>query len=100
MVKPMEEEPEALVPEEGEVKFMIMDGVGLNGNIFGSGNNWIILFHMYPTEQTSWNEFADFLSANGYIVLTYDFRGYGKSGGEKDVSVTDIDNVAAFSRYG
>ncbi|MDD5623020.1 MAG: alpha/beta hydrolase [Actinomycetota bacterium] len=82
---------------EGEVTFMTEDNIELNGNIFGSGNKWVILSHMFPTDQTSWFEFAEILKENGYIVLTYDFRGYGKSGGSQDVSRLDIDLTAALT---
>jgi alpha/beta superfamily hydrolase len=85
------------LPKEGEVTFMTEDNVELNGNIFGSGNKWVILSHMFPTDQTSWFEFAEILKEDGYAVLTYDFRGYGKSGGSQDVSKLDIDLTAALA---
>jgi alpha/beta superfamily hydrolase len=94
----VEEEVEAeTLLKEGEVTFMTEDNIELNGNIFGSGSKWVILSHMYPTDQTSWFEFAEMLiiEKEGYSVLTYDFRGYGKSGGSKDVSKVDIDLAAA-----
>ena len=50
---------------------------------------------MYPTDQTSWFDFAQYLADNGYIVLTYDFKGYSKSGGSKDVRYIDKDLEAA-----
>ena len=94
----MEEETgEEPLPKEGEVTFMTEDNVELNGNIFGSGKKWIILSHMFPTDQTSWFEFAEILKENDYTVLTYDFRGYGKSEGPKDVSKLDIDLTAALA---
>jgi hypothetical protein len=71
-------------PAEGEIIFKTEDGIDINGNVFGSGSRWVILSHMFPTEQASWFDFANYLAENGYIVLTYDFRGYGKSGGSKD----------------
>ena len=83
--------------KEGEVTFMTEDSIELNGNIFGSGKKWVILSHMFPTDQTSWFEFAEILKENGCAVLTYDFRGYGKSGGTKDVSKLDIDLAAALT---
>jgi len=92
-----EEVEEDMLAKEGEVTFMTEDNIELNGNIFGSGNKWVILSHMFPTDQTSWFEFAEMLKENGYIVLTYDFRGYGKSGGSKDVSKLDIDLAAALA---
>jgi len=81
--------------QEGEVTFTTEDGIEINGNIFGSGNRWVILSHMRPTDQTNWFDFARYLADNGYIVLTYDFRGYGKSGGSQDISNIDKDLEAA-----
>jgi len=101
--KPSEEVPKKetvetkLQAQEGEVSFTTEDGIQLNGNIFGTGERWVILSHMYPTDQTSWFDFAEYLKDNGYIVLTYDFRGYGKSGGSKDVSIIDKDLEAALN---
>lgn len=92
-----EEIEEGGLAKEGEVTFMTEDNIELNGNIFGSGNKWVILSHMFPTDQTSWFEFAEILKEDGYIILTYDFRGYGKSGGSKDVSKLDIDLAAALA---
>ncbi|MFZ3386123.1 MAG: alpha/beta fold hydrolase, partial [Candidatus Hydromicrobium sp.] len=88
----VEAKPQA---QEGEVTFTTEDDIKINGNIFGSGNRWVILSHMYPTDQTSWFDFARYLADNGYIVLTYDFRGYGKSGGSQDISNIDKDLEAA-----
>lgn len=88
----VEAKPQA---QEGEVTFTTEDGIEINGNIFGTGNSWVILSHMYPTDQTSWFDFARYLADNGYIVLTYDFRGYGKSGGSQDISNIDKDLEAA-----
>ncbi|MCJ7727958.1 MAG: alpha/beta hydrolase [Actinobacteria bacterium] len=84
-----------LQAQEGEVTFTTEDDIKINGNIFGSGNRWVILSHMYPTDQTSWFDFARYLADNGYIVLTYDFRGYGKLGGSQDISNIDKDLEAA-----
>jgi len=84
-------EPEGTAVEikNGEVTFKTEDGIELNGNIFGQGNRWVILSHMYPTDQISWFDFAGDLAEKGYVALTFDFRGYGKSGGKKD----DIANI-------
>ena len=75
--------------KNGEVTFKAEDGIELNGNIFGQGNKWVVLSHMYPTDQTSWFDFAKELAGRGYVALTFDFRGYGKSKGNKD----DIPNI-------
>ena len=78
-------EEESNIPPEGLVTFTTEDGIEISGTVHGTGNRWVILSHMYPTDQTSWSDFARELAAKGYIVLTYDFRGYGKSGGSKDI---------------
>ena len=38
---------------------------------------------MYPSDQTSWYAAAKRLADEGYLVLTFDFSGYGESGGTK-----------------
>jgi dienelactone hydrolase len=56
---------------------------------------------MYPADQRSWWAYADELADEGYLVLTYDFRGYcpggeaGCSEGERDVGRMWQDVVAA-----
>ena len=70
--------------KNGEVTFLTEDGIELNGNVFGQGKKWVILSHMYPTDQTSWFDFAQDLAQDGYIELTIDFRVYGKSKGDKE----------------
>ncbi|MHB1443268.1 MAG: alpha/beta hydrolase [Candidatus Humimicrobiaceae bacterium] len=70
---------------QGEINFKTDDGIGINANIFGNFDRIVILSHMFPTDQTSWFEFAKFLNENNIAALTYDFRGYGKSEGKKDI---------------
>lgn len=55
----------------------------------------MILTHMYPTDQNSWIGFARYLADKGYLVLTFDFRGYGFSQGRKDIPKLDRDVEAA-----
>lgn len=76
-----EEEQEISELKEGIVTFKTDDDIKISGNIFGTGNKWVILSHMLQTDQTAWFEFAEVLKQNGFIVLTYDFRGIGHSGG-------------------
>jgi len=84
------------VPEV--VTFTTKDGVTLSGTLFGSGTRGVVLAHMYPADQTSWHTIAADLAADGYLVLTFDFRGYGASEGEKEIDQIDKDVSAAFSR--
>lgn len=77
------------------VSFVTDDGITLRGHVFGSGDSWIILSHMFPDDQTAWFPFAGELAGRGYHVLTYDFRGYGESDGRKQVDRIDRDVSAA-----
>ena len=73
------------------VSFTSSDGIELEGRLFGDGTSAVVLSHMRSADQTSWFAFATRLSDAGYLVLTYDFRGYcpggqgGCSAGERDV---------------
>lgn len=77
------------------VGFRTADGLTLSGHLFGSGDRWVILSHMFPDDQSDWYPFAGELGAKGYHVLTYDFRGYGVSQGQKQIDRIDRDLRAA-----
>ncbi len=73
------------------------DDVTLSGRVFGSGPAGVILAHMRPADQIAWFPFATQLAATGeYTVLTFDFRGFGDSSGEKDFDVVDVDLLSAY----
>ena len=78
-----------------EVTIATEDGLSLNGHLYGFGKKGVILSHMFPSDQKSWNDFAFELTEKGYIVLTFDFRGYGDSNGEKDPAKISLDEKAA-----
>lgn len=74
------------------------DGQQLDARHFpASGDRIVILLHMYPADQASWFEFAEDLQSRGIDALTFDFRGYGESDGEKDPGVADLDARAALA---
>ncbi|HEY7755083.1 MAG TPA: alpha/beta fold hydrolase [Actinomycetota bacterium] len=83
------------------VGFESADGVALEGRLFGDGTSAVVLSHMRPADQSSWFDLADRLADAGYLVLTYDFRGYcpggeaGCSGGERDVDAIWQDVLGA-----
>lgn len=82
----------AAPPEGAEsISFRAEDGFRLEGTLFGSGANGVILAHMFPADQSSWFDFAEDLEKRGFMVLTFNFRGYGGSEGDKDISVIDRD---------
>jgi pimeloyl-ACP methyl ester carboxylesterase len=74
------------------VTFRSIDGLRLSGRIFGDGSVGVVLSHMLPADQESWWDFARELADEGYLALTYDFRGYcpggdaGCSAGERNVA--------------
>jgi pimeloyl-ACP methyl ester carboxylesterase len=83
---------------EGEaVSFETEDGVAIRGYLFGSGDTAIILSHMRPNDQRAWFDFARELADQGYTALTYDFRGYGETGGDKELGLIDRDLSAALT---
>lgn len=74
------------------------DPIVLDGRVFGRGPVGVILAHMRPADQTSWFSFATELAASGdFTVLTFDFRGYGKSTGDKQFDRIDTDLAAAIA---
>jgi len=78
-----------------KITFTTEDGVVLSGRLYGAGEAGIVLAHMYPADQTSWHDTAERLAREGYLVLTFDFRGYGDSQGRKDIELIDRDVFAA-----
>lgn len=78
-----------------EVQFSTDDGVGLKGRVFGTGDRWVVLAHMFPADQESWRQFAGELAHRGYVAFTFNFRGYPPSGGLKDPGKFDKDMAAA-----
>ena len=76
---------------EGEVTFTTEDGIQLSGTVFGQGTTAVVLAHMLSADQTSWQPFAQVLAERGLTALTFDFRGYGKSGGDVDYTALDKD---------
>ena len=72
--------------------------VTLDGRIFGSGPTAVILAHTRLADQTSWFPYARRLAATGeFTVLTFDFRGYNDSTGDKQFDRIDADIEAAYN---
>ena len=83
------------------VSFEASDGVALDGRLFGDGTAGVVLAHMRPADQRSWYAFARRLADQGYLVLTFDFRGIcpggeaGCSSGELEIPELWRDVVGA-----
>ena len=93
--------PDSLTPAAGTetVGIVSVDDVVLTGRLYGGKNSVaVVLSHMQPNDQTAWFDFAQELADNGYAALTFNFRGYGDSGGQQDFGKLD-DDLAAAVRY-
>lgn len=77
------------------VRFITDDGVELAGDVRGHGPVGVALAHTYPADRSSWAEFATLLADQGYRALNFDFRGYGDSGGSRDIPELWRDVLAA-----
>lgn len=77
------------------IEFAASDGVTLSGRLFGTGDKWVVLAHMLPADQNSWEPFARELASRGYRALTFNFRGYSPSGGSRDIPKFELDVQAA-----
>lgn len=79
----------SLVPtqyvEGEEVNFTTSDGLDINGKIYRGGEDLsVILAHQRGPgmNQNSWRYFAEELASKGYTVVTFNFRGIGRSDGD------------------
>lgn len=88
--------PACRAGEPQPVAFEATDGTPLRGHLFGKGPTGVILAHMYPADQKSWFPLARKMAGEGYLAMTFDFRGYGESGGEKVISEIDRDLEGAY----
>lgn len=70
----------------------------LDARVFGDGDTGVILAHMRPTDQQSWFPFATRLAQTGdFTVLTFNFRGFEPSTGDKEFDRIDTDLHAAYA---
>jgi len=77
------------------ISFLTEDNFTIKGRLFGSGETAVVFAHMFPNDQRAWWGFAGEVGGQGYAALTFDFRGYGETGGSKDVARIDRDLIAA-----
>jgi esterase/lipase len=86
---------EAEAPAGETVRFTTGDGVELVGELQGTGDVGVILLHMFPSDRTAWSSFAGQLAEEGYTALSFDFRGFGDSGGDRVIAEIWRDALAA-----
>jgi pimeloyl-ACP methyl ester carboxylesterase len=106
-VTPAPTEETTLAPVPGEedegrkVAFQAEDGTKLLGRLWGEGEVGVVLAHGFSelTGQDDWLPFPGILAAQGYHVLTFNFRGFcstdGCSGRRMELGNNWLDVVAA-----
>lgn len=99
---PVTDPIEDLFPGEGPwaVPINTADGLVLSATVYGSGNDVIIMAPMYTGQQVGWEPLAVAAGEAGYRAISFDFRGFGQSGGDIDFSQaqTDLTAVVDFAQ--
>ena len=72
--------------------------IQLHGFERGEGPVGVVLAHMLGSTQDAWILFVEELVKRDFHVLTFDFRGHGISGGERNPSLAALDLGAAVER--
>lgn len=88
----------------GGIKFpakLARDGattITLEGTTWGTGKVAVVFAHSYPTSMDAWAPFARTIATRGFLALTFNFRGYGLSEGDKNASLADLDLEGAIEK--
>ena len=78
------------------------DGAVLAADLYGTGTRGVVLAHGGRFTKESWKPQAETLSKAGFLVLAFDFRGFGQSHGpgDKDMFTAPMQlDVLAAVRY-
>lgn len=67
------------VPRSSEIRFKAADGTRLAGYRLGRGRTAVLLAHQVRGDACQWAGYARRLARRGYLVIAFDFRGYGDS---------------------
>ena len=62
------------------VRFRALDGVRIEGSVFGTGRVGVVLGHGSDGSQQDWWNFAEMLAQNGYTALAINYRSYCPGG--------------------
>jgi len=78
------------------------DGVTLDATYFAAsqpGPGLLFLNMCDPKrDQTAWKNVASALADQGYHILTFDYRGFGHSGGERPTNLRSVDEAMPYWR--
>ncbi len=82
-------------PAPTEVMLDAADGGRIVADIYGEGDNVVVLAHGAAFNKESWAPQARALAAQGHRVLAINFRGYGASTAGREGNARYLDVVAA-----
>lgn len=77
--------------QKKDVDIKAPDGANLKASYFSSGHPGpgIILLHQCNMDRHAWDGLANDLATAGFHVLTFDFRGFGESGGGRPTDAAE-----------
>jgi dienelactone hydrolase len=87
-----------------DVEFPTEDNLILKGTLYAPQAQKklpaVALAHMKGKNRKSWDSFARKLAENGYVALTFDFRGRGETGGTENILKSPADVIAGVNYLG
>src|SRR5579872_4517526 len=77
--------------QKTDVDIKAADGTNLKASYFSPGRPGpaMILLHQCNMDRHAWDGLANDLAAGGFHVLTFDFRGFGESGGSRPTDAAE-----------
>ena len=84
------------------ISLEVSGGVSLDATYYSAGQpgpGLLFLNMCDPSrDQTAWAQVATELAGKGYHILTFDYRGFGKSGGERPMNLASVDEAMPYWR--
>src|SRR5207248_6759972 len=84
------------------VELVAADGLTLRGEVWGRGDDWLLLLHDAAADLDAWRPLAEFVEKSRLTALALDLRGHGGSDDPWDErgAELDVESGAAFARAG
>lgn len=84
------------------ISLEVPGGVSLDATYYSAGQpgpGLLFLNMCDPSrDQSAWTHVATELADKGYHILTFDYRGFGKSGGERPMNLASVDEAMPYWR--
>lgn len=82
-------------PSPADIVVLTPDGFRLASTVYGRGAKGVVLAHDASTDKAALGPLAFHLAQSGFVVLTFNFRGFPGSDGVPDPAVMDRDVLGA-----